>query len=211
MSDRERKRAERRKRKQRGAGSQAEAPGDEVPEGNGFLGTPPGTSSPGTPPIDLVAEAEAKGPSRAELRDQESREVLEPLEDGKRPTVVTVGAIVSLLVAASILVGYFAGIEVDPNGTGASSAPSAFQAFPPALLFAVMGWGMWRARYWAVLGFQAMMAIFMLVSFIGLIGATGTVQALGAGAILIASGALFWFTVKALARIQMPTYPTGSK
>jgi hypothetical protein len=60
-------------------------------------------------------------------------------------------------------------------------------------------------RYWAVLGFQAIMAIIMVGAFIALIGATSVVRALIAAFALSAAGTLFWFTVKALARIQMPS------
>ena len=64
---------------------------------------------------------------------------------------------------------------------------------------------MWRARYWAVLGFEAIMAILMVGSFITLIAATDVFKAITAGPRPVAAGLLFWFTVKALARIQMPS------
>ena len=70
-------------------------------------------SDPGEEGLDLVAAAEEKGPSRSELKNEAAREALDPLAEGERPTVVTVGAIVSALISASILIGYFAGVEVD--------------------------------------------------------------------------------------------------
>ena len=82
--------------------------------------------------------------------------------------------------------------------------PNPFQVFPPAILFAVMGYGMMRSRYWAVLGFEAIMAIIMVGAFITLVAATSVFKAISALLVLAAAGALFWFTVKALARIQMP-------
>ena len=51
-----------------------------------------------------------------------------------------------------------------------------------------MAYGMWRSRYWAVLGFEAIMAIIMIGSFITLIAATSVFKAISAGAILIAAG-----------------------
>ena len=189
MSNRERKRAERRKRKARGV-----ATGSESASSNGA----------GATVEDIAAEAEGQGVSRSELKNQRVREQLEPLEEGERPFVVTVGAVVSALIAASIVIAWLAGAEVDVGSGEGTERPNAFQVFPPAILFAVMAWGMWRSRYWAVLGFEAIMAIIMVGSFITLIAATSAFKAISAAAVLLGAGALFWFTVKALARIQMP-------
>ena len=52
-----------------------------------------------------------RGYARAEERNQEAREALEPLAEGERPPVVTVGAVLSALIALSIVVGYLAGVE----------------------------------------------------------------------------------------------------
>lgn len=202
MSNRDRKRAERRKRKNRSA----EAAPDSTPGGGDDAAEAPANGS-GETIEDVVAEAEAKtGPamSRSELRDQQAREELEPLEEGERPVIVTIGAMISAVIAASIVIAWIAGAEVKVGNTDLSERPNAFQVFPPAILFAVMTWGMWRSRYWAVLGFEAIMAILMVGSFITLIAATSAFKAITSGAVLVGAGLLFWFTVKALARIQMP-------
>ena len=67
-----------------------------------------------------------------------------------------------------------------------------------------MARGMWRARYWAVLGFEALLIFPMLGSVLGLLQAGTILQALGNLLILAAAGALFYYTIKSLARIQMP-------
>jgi len=197
MSNRERRRAERHKRKRRSSGeegSAAEAAGEESISTNGSTETIE----------DVAARAEAGGPSRSELKNQAARDALEPLEEGERPGIVTIGALVSAAIAASILIGWIAGAEVKVGDTDLSERPNAFQVFPPAILFAVMAAGMWRTRYWAVLGFEAIMAIIMVGSFITLVAATSVFKAVSSGLVLVAAGLLFWFTVKALARIQMP-------
>ncbi len=204
MSSRERKRAERRKRK----GRSSAFPGGEEDAANGSV---PGDAigAPGEPSAtDLAAAAEARGPSRSEIKNQQAREALEPLEEGERPLVVTIGAVLSLLIAASIVIAWLAGVEVQVGNTDIEERPSAFQVFPPAILFAVMGAGMLGSRYWAVLGFQAIMAIIMIGAFITLIAATSIFQALSTFLVLAIAATLFWFTVKALARIQMPS-PDG--
>ena len=82
--------------------------------------------------------------------------------------------------------------------------PKVIQVFAPSILFAVMAWGMWSSRYWAVLGFQAVMAILMVGAFLALVSATSLLGAVTPVVIGLGAGTLFWFTVKALARIQMP-------
>lgn len=141
-----------------------------------------------------------RGYAKAEQRNREAREALEPLARGERPLVVTIGAVVAGLIAASILVAYLAGGEV--NG----EKPILAQALAPALLMGTMAWGMWRARYWAVLGFQLILVLLIFSSFFGLVvGAYSPAQFLGTGLLLVVSGAFFYFMVKAMARIQMPT------
>jgi hypothetical protein len=76
----------------------------------------------------------------------------------------------------------------------------------PALIMGFMAWGMWRARYWAVLGFQLILVFLIFSAFFGLVvAATSITQILGTLALLIVASAFFYFMVKAMARIQMPT------
>lgn len=142
----------------------------------------------------------ARGYAKAEQRNQEAREALKPLAEGERPTVVTIGAIVAALISISIVIGYAAGVEV--NG----EQPKLPQVVAPAVIMGVMAWGMWHARYWAVLGFQLMLVIVLFSAFFGLlVGVSSVGQALGSVALLAVAGTFFFFMVKAMARIQMPT------
>lgn len=145
------------------------------------------------------AEAMTRGYARAEERNQEAREALEPLAEGERPTVVTVGAVLAGLLALSILAGYLAGVKV--NG----ATPKLPQVLAPALLLGVMSWGMWRARYWAVLGFQLALVFLIFSAAYGLaVQATTAAQFAATTGLLVVTGTLFFFMVKAMARIQMP-------
>ena len=72
---------------------------------------------------------------------------------------------------------------------------------------------MWKARYWAVLGMQTLLALTIVVSALGLIQAVNWWAFVLVSLILVLSGTLFWFLVKAMARIQMPSgraRPSGS-
>lgn len=142
----------------------------------------------------------ARGYAKAEQRNQEAREALDPLAEGERPTVVTVGAVVAALVALSIVGGYLAGVKV--NG----EVPKLPQVLAPAMIMGIMAWGMWHARYWAVLGFQLILVFLIFSAFFGLVvGASSVGQIVGTLALLAVAGTFFYFMVKAMARIQMPT------
>lgn len=141
-----------------------------------------------------------RGYAKAEQRNQEAREALEPLAEGERPTVVTIGAVVAALISLSVVIGYASGAEV--NG----EQPRLPQVVAPAVIMGMMAWGMWHARYWAVLGFQLILVVILFSAFFGLvIGASSVAQVLGTLALLAVAGTFFYFMVKAMARIQMPT------
>src|SRR5207248_3177645 len=79
------------------------------------------------------------------------------------------------------------------------------------VLFSVMmivcAVGMWQLRYWAVLGFQAILAIVILLFSLLLIRASNVLGVLVALVIVGGGGWLFYKLVRVLSRIQMPRYP----
>jgi hypothetical protein len=145
---------------------------------------------------------------RSEERNRAAREALEPLAEGERPPVVTVGAVISALLALAIVVSYLAGAEVTRFSSEGielgEERPALVSVIVPVALMGLMAWGMWRARYWAVLGFQALLLILIIATALGLIGATEWTQAIGNTLVLAVAGTLFYLMIKALARIQMP-------
>jgi len=142
----------------------------------------------------------SRGYAKAEQRNQEARDALEPLGEGERPTVVTVGAVLAALIAVSVVIGYATGVEV--NG----EQPKLAQVVAPTVIMGMMAWGMWHARYWAVLGFQLILVVVLFSAFFGLVvGASSVGEIIGTLALLAVAGTFFFFMVKAMARIQMPT------
>jgi hypothetical protein len=191
---RDRKRAGRQKRKRRS--SQRTAAPVEVPpaaaeqQGNGDRGAP-----------ESFQERMSR---RYEERNAEARAKLEPLEPGERPTAVTVGAVVSAVLAVIFTVSAILAIAgVDAGDREIRPAPVV--AF--AIVFWAMAIGMWRARYWAVLGFQTLLLLMMLASAFGLVVVDTVLQAVGTTLLLLGSGLLFYFMIRAMARIQMPSSP----
>jgi hypothetical protein len=140
-----------------------------------------------------------RGYAKAEERNREVREALEPLHEDERPLAVTIGAVISALIAISILIGYASGVKVS------GSRPALAQALSPAFLMGVMSWGMWRARYWAVLGFQTILLFLIFAAAFGLaLKAASPAQIFANLALLAIAGTFFYFMIKAMARIQMP-------
>src|SRR5215216_5926362 len=147
---------------------------------------------------EVRAETPPKPPSRSELKNARARAQLMPLDEGERPGAVTAAALVTALLlvmnVAAAIFGY------DGPGGGSNSRPLIVYA----VLLGFMTWGLWRARYWAVLGLQALLVLTMLIAGLSLPLASDVGSAVLAALILIAAGTLFWFLVKAMARIQMP-------
>jgi peptidoglycan/LPS O-acetylase OafA/YrhL len=133
-----------------------------------------------------------------EKRNEAAREKLDPLEPDERPLIVTVGAIISGAIAISVIVAYALGAEV--NG----DRPPLLQVIVPALLMGVMSVGMWQVRYWAVLGFQAVLALLIIAAALGAVSASTVGPILGNLALIAIAGTLFYFMIRAMARIQMP-------
>jgi hypothetical protein len=185
MGSRERKRAARRKRKQRSARRPPERDGAAEPNVESATGN-----------------GDAPELSRSELKDRAAREALEPLRDGERPAAVTAGAVVASLIAAVFWVSAAISLFTDTEVRGSEPDVEPLALF--AAILTLMAWGMWRARYWAVLGFQALLALIMLAAGLGLVGVQTVLQAIGTTLLLGGAGTLFYFNVKALARIQMP-------
>jgi hypothetical protein len=141
----------------------------------------------------------SEGPGSDKSRDDLAREALAPLEEGERPRAVTVAAVVAALLGLSNVVGVMAGIEVG------GEKPDAGAVILPTVLMFVAAVGMWYARYWAVLGFQTILAFLIILLSVLLVKAETMVQVLLLVVVIGAAGTMFWFLVKSLARIQMPS------
>jgi hypothetical protein len=111
---------------------------------------------------------------------------------------VTIGAIVAALLAATNLGAYLAGAEI----SGERPALPGILSYTALMLTAAVG--MWRAKYWAVLGMEAILGILLVIFMVLLFTASNVVTVLISLAVIVPAGALFWFLIKAMARIQMP-------
>jgi hypothetical protein len=138
-------------------------------------------------------------PSRSEAKADEIRAGLTPLGPGERPIAVTAGAVVAGAIAAGNLIAYAAGLRVRHE-----KAPTLGGILVLSALMATCSFGMWRSRYWAVLGFEALLALTVIFAALSLTVASTVRGALLSLAIVLLGGWLFYKLVRVMARIQMP-------
>ena len=63
---------------------------------------------------------------------------------------------------------------------------------------------MWRARYWAVVVMEGILALLIVIVAVVALKASNITAVLVVLAVLVPAGLLFWKLVKAMARLQMP-------
>jgi len=150
------------------------------------------------PAADTPQDRMRRGYSRSAARNEAVRRTLVPLAPGERPRAVTVAALLAGVIGVSNLVLLAAGYEVSGQDP---SVPGAI-LFAGLMLAAAIG--MWKVRYWAVLGFEALLGIGIAFAFLSLLVASNLAAVALCLAIIAIAGPLFWLLVKAMARIQMP-------
>jgi len=134
-------------------------------------------------------------PGRGE-RDEQARAALRPLGPDERPPALLVAVGVCALLAVGVLVG---GLTIHDLSRHGGSLPGAI--FLAAVL-AALALGMYRHRYWAVLGFEALLAFQIIVTSLALVVAS-TIKAAALCLVAIGlSGWLFWKLVRIMGRLQ---------
>ncbi len=158
--------------------------------------TPPHEAK-GIVPEIVLTDPDGKPLSKSEKRNAQARAQLEPLKPGERPGAVTVAAVVATVFALAQVVLLLAGVTIK----GKTPSPGGVLFF--AVIMLVAAWGLWNVKYWAVLGFEALLAIVIVAFSLFLLKGT-LLGILICTTIVALSGWLFWKLVRAMARIQMP-------
>ena len=129
-------------------------------------------------------------------REELLRAELEPLGENERPAALLVAIAVCVLLALAVILG--AATIHDLSRHGGSLPGGVFLA----IVLLLLAQGMYRRRYWAVLGFEALLAFQIIVTSLALVVASTIVAA----AICLVSvglgGWLFWKLVRVMGRIQ---------
>jgi hypothetical protein len=114
---------------------------------------------------------------------------------------VTVSVVLAAATGLGNLIAYAAGAKIG----GKHPAPGGIIVF--SLLMLVCAGGMWQLRYWAVLGFMALLAIIVTLFALLLVEASNLLGFLIPPLVIVVCGFLFIKLVRILSRIQMPKYP----
>ena len=128
--------------------------------------------------------------------DARQRAAPAPLGADERPLALLLAVALCGLLAVGVVIGALTVHDLSRHG---GSLPGAIFI---AATFAGLAQGMYRRRYWAVLGFEALLAFQILVTSLALVVAS---TVLGAGICVVSiglSGWLFWKLVGVLGRIQ---------
>ncbi len=133
-----------------------------------------------------------------EQRDEIARAKLEPIEPGERPVPVIVASAVAVVLAVANLGCFLAGVEVQ------GQKPSAFGVLLFGALMLAAAWGMWNLRYWALLGFQALLAVTLVIAGLSVMVAGNLLAVVLCLAVLGLGGWLFWKLVRVLGRVKVP-------
>jgi hypothetical protein len=142
----------------------------------------------------------SRGYARAREKDDAVRASLEPLAPGERPGAVTVASVVALVLGLLLVAQVLFDDDAEIQG---------LLVFAAVMFVAAAG--MWKAQYWAVLGFQFFLGLTLVFAAVSLMFAGNVLGVVYSLAILAGSGVLFWKLVRAMARLQMPKRPTRTR
>ena len=139
--------------------------------------------------------ASSNPPERGQ-REELLRAELEPLGEDERPPALLVAIAVCALLALAVILG--AATVHDLNRHGGSLPGGAFLA----IVLLLLAFGMYQRRYWAVLGFEALLAFQILVTSLALVVAS-TIAAAAACLLSVGLGGwLCWKLIRVMGRIQ---------
>jgi hypothetical protein len=151
---------------------------------------------PGTRPEADGREAMARGYAKARERDDAIRAQLEPIRPGERPWPIVASVILAVVVAVANVILVLTGWEGN--------------VLPPLIFAAVMlaaAAGMWKLKYWAVLGFEVLLGVSFTFAFLALLRAENLAAVAQCVIGMAITGPLFYLLIRQMARIQMPERP----
>ncbi len=134
--------------------------------------------------------------SRRQERTEAARAALTPLAPGERPRALLIATAVSLALAVAVIVGALTVHDLRSRG---GSVPGAILL---AGVLLALAHGTYARRYWAVLGFEALLAFQVVVTCLALVVASTIAAAAGCLLAIGLGGWLFWKLVRVMGRIQ---------
>ena len=139
-----------------------------------------------------------RGYARSEQRNAEVRAQLEPLAPGERPPALVAAAVVAALLGTANLVALIAGLDVE------GKQPSVIGVLAFCAVMYLAAAGLWMARYWAVLGFEALLGIIVVFFSLFLLRASNLLAVAVCVPVICGAGWLFWKLIRVMGRLQAP-------
>lgn len=165
-------------------------------------------AAPAPPAADAAAATDAAVPAdaaggrpkrlRGEAANEAIRAQLQPLAPGERPPALRAAIVLAILLGLANLVLALANVEVE-DGQSSRGGAIVFAG----VMFAA-AWGMWDIRYWAILGFQTLLAITVVIASLAILVSSNVLALLLCLTVVGSFGVLFWKLVRVLSRVQMP-------
>jgi hypothetical protein len=162
---------------------------------------PPETHPDGAPVAPMSAGSDSADTQAHKAEERSGREELlraelEPLGEDERPPALRVAITVCALLALAVILGATTVHNLSQHG---GSLPGGVFLAVVLLLLAL---GMYRRRYWAVLGFEALLAFQIIVTSLALVVASTILAAVICVVSVGLGGWLFWKLVRVMGRIQ---------
>jgi hypothetical protein len=129
-------------------------------------------------------------------REEHARTALTPLGANERPPALLVAVAVAVLLALGVIFGALTVHDLRHHG---GSLPGGVFL---ACVLALLALGMYRRGYWAVLGFEALLAFQIIVTSLALVVASTLTAAALCLVGIVLGGWLFWKLVRVMGRIQ---------
>jgi hypothetical protein len=148
------------------------------------------------PAASADTDTQARKDEERDEREELLRAELEPLGEDERPPALRVAIAVCALLALAVILGATTVHNLSQHG---GSLPGGIFLAVVLLLLAL---GMYRRRYWAVLGFEALLAFQIIVTSLALIVASTILAAAICVVSIGLGGWLFWKLVRVMSRIQ---------
>ena len=139
-----------------------------------------------------------RGYSRSEERNAAVRAGLTPLAPGERPPALVAAAVVAALLGVANLAALLVGLDVR------GEEPNAIGVLVFCAVMFVAAAGLWLARYWAVLGFEALLGIIVVFFSLFLLRASNVLAVVVCVPIILGAGWLFWKLIRVMGRLQAP-------
>jgi hypothetical protein len=150
------------------------------------------------PPSSTHSKGDGRDRREAE---RQARAALKPLGPDERPGALMAAVAVCAVLVVAVIVGTLTIHGLSRHG---GSLPGGLFLAGVLALLAV---GMYRRRYWAVLGFEALLAFQVIVTSLALVVADTIRAAALCLLAIVLGGWLFWKLVRVMGRIQAGEAP----